>query len=99
MDSRNTGALGVTEGTDSSARAHHAGDGGAVAGPPWRLSAKRKRAAVQRLMRGEGQEAVSRELNAPRSPRRPGPRGACSDAELLVHIQAVIDASPFSGEG
>ena len=37
--------------------------------------------------------------NAPRPPRRRGPRGACSDAELLVHIQEVIDASAFSGEG
>jgi putative transposase len=37
--------------------------------------------------------------NAVRPPRRRGPRGACSDAELLTHIQAVIDASPFSGEG
>jgi len=37
--------------------------------------------------------------NALRPPRRRGPRGACSDAELLTHIQAVIDASPFSGEG
>jgi transposase InsO family protein len=25
--------------------------------------------------------------------------GACSDAELLTHIEAVIAASPFSGEG
>ena len=28
-----------------------------------------------------------------------GPQGACSDAALLVHIRAVIDASPFYGEG
>jgi hypothetical protein len=65
MDSKNTGASGATEGTAPSARAHHAGDGGAVAGPPRRFSAKRKLAAVQRLMRGESQEAVSRELNVP----------------------------------
>jgi hypothetical protein len=65
MDSKNTGASGATEGTASSARAHHAGDGGAVAGPPWRFSAKRKRAAVQRPMRGESQEAVSRDLDVP----------------------------------
>ena len=37
--------------------------------------------------------------NTPRPPRRRGPQGACSDAALLVHIRAVIDASPFSGEG
>lgn len=32
-------------------------------------------------------------------PRRRGPQGACDDAELLAHIKAVIEASPFSGEG
>jgi putative transposase len=37
--------------------------------------------------------------NAQRPPKRRGPSGACSDAELLTHIQAVIAASPFSGEG
>ncbi len=39
--------------------------GGAAAGPGWRFSAKRKLAAVQRLLRGESQESVSRELNVP----------------------------------
>ncbi len=34
-----------------------------------------------------------------RPPKRRGPQGACSDAELLSHIEAVIAASPFSGEG
>ena len=57
--------LGATEATAPSARAHHAGDGGAVAGPARRLSAKRKLVAVQRLMRGESLEAVSRDLNVP----------------------------------
>ena len=57
--------LGATEATAPSARAHHAGDGGAEAGPGWRFSAKRKLAVVQRLLRGESQEAVSRELNEP----------------------------------
>ena len=37
--------------------------------------------------------------NAGRPPKRRGPQGACSDAELLSHIEAVIAASPFSGEG
>lgn len=37
--------------------------------------------------------------NAGRPPKRRGPLGACSDAELLTHIQGVIAASPFSGEG
>lgn len=32
-------------------------------------------------------------------PRRRGPLGACSDAELLEAIRAVIEASPFQGEG
>lgn len=56
---------GGGEATGPAARAHHAGDGGAVAGPARRLSAKRKLVAVQRLMRGESLEAVSRDLNVP----------------------------------
>lgn len=55
----------ATEATAPAARAHNAGDGGAVAGGPKRFSAKRKLAAVQRLMRGESLEAVSREENVP----------------------------------
>ena len=34
-----------------------------------------------------------------RPARRRGPQGACSDAQLLVKIKAVIEASPFNGEG
>jgi putative transposase len=34
-----------------------------------------------------------------RPARRRGPQGACSDAELLAKIEAVIEASPFNGEG
>ena len=34
MDSKNTGPSGATQGTAPSARAHHAGDGGAEARPP-----------------------------------------------------------------
>lgn len=34
-----------------------------------------------------------------RTPKRRGPTGGCSDAELLIHIKAVIAASPFFGEG
>ena len=34
-----------------------------------------------------------------RPARRRGPQGACSDAELLTRIEAVIEASPFNGEG
>lgn len=43
----------------------------------------------------DGAEAA----NAGRAPKRRGPQGACSDAHLLTHIEAVIAASPFSGEG
>ena len=43
--------------------------------------------------------AAASAANTPRPPQRRGPQGACSDAALLVHIRAVIDASPFSGEG
>jgi hypothetical protein len=52
-------------GTAAPARAQNAGDSDAVAGPPLRFSAKRKLAAVQRLLRGEPLEKVSRELNVP----------------------------------
>ncbi|WP_083392793.1 hypothetical protein [Rhodobacter xanthinilyticus] len=65
MDKKIDDTSGATEATAPSARAHHAGDGGAVAGPARRLSAKRKLVAVQRLMRGESLEAVSRDLNVP----------------------------------
>lgn len=65
MDDKKTATSGATEATASSARAHNAGDGGAVAGGTRRFSAKRKLTAVQRLMRGESLEAVSRDLNVP----------------------------------
>lgn len=45
------------------------------------------------------QRAPDNAANAARAPRRRGPEGACSDTELLGHIEAVIEASPFSGEG
>ena len=63
MDKKIDDTSGATEATAPSARAHHAGDGGAVAGPARRLSAKRKLVAVQRLMRGESLDAVPRDLN------------------------------------
>ena len=65
MDDKKTATSGATEATASSARAHNAGDDGAVAGGTRRFSAKRKLTAVQRLMRGESLEAVSRDLNVP----------------------------------
>lgn len=57
--------LGETEASASPPRAHHAGGGDAEAGPVKRFSARRKLAAVQRLLRGESLEAVSRDLNVP----------------------------------
>lgn len=65
MDDKNEMKPGAAEATASSARAHDAGDGGAAADPAKRFSAKRKLGAVQRLLRGESLEAVSRELNVP----------------------------------
>jgi len=65
MSDKTKDESGASEATAPSARAHDAGDGGAVAGGTKRFSAKRKLAAVQRLMRGESQEAVSRDLNVP----------------------------------
>jgi transposase InsO family protein len=38
------------------------------------------------------------ETNRPR-PRRRGPIGACPDDQLVEHIRAVLDDSPFHGEG
>jgi hypothetical protein len=46
-------------------RAPQPGDGGAEAGPDKRVSAQRKLGAVQRPMRGESPEALSRALNGP----------------------------------
>ena len=65
MSCKTADTSGATEATAPSARAHNAGDGGAVAGGTKRFSAKRKLAIVQRLLRGEGLEAVSREENVP----------------------------------
>lgn len=65
MNGKSDSELGVTETTASPARALNAGD--AVAGPPLRFSAKRKLAVVQRLLRGEPLDEVSRELNVSQS--------------------------------
>lgn len=61
MDDKNSPTSSATEATAPSAGAQNAGDGGAVAGGLRRFSAKRKLAAVQRLMRGESLDAVSRD--------------------------------------
>lgn len=56
--------LGVPAASALPACAPHVGCG-AEAGPGRRFSARRKLAAVQRLLRGESLEALSRELNVP----------------------------------
>ena len=63
MDGKNGLEPGVMEATAAPARAQDTGDGDA--GPPLRFSAKRKLAVVQRLLRGEPLEKVSRETNVP----------------------------------
>ena len=45
------------------------------------------------------QRALTSAANEARPPRRRGPEGACSDSDLLGHIRAIIEASPFTGEG
>jgi putative transposase len=37
--------------------------------------------------------------NEPHPPRRRGPQGAASDADLLAAIREIVEASPFTGEG
>ena len=65
MDEENDLNLGVPEALVPVSRAPHAGGGGAEGGPGRRFSASRKLAAVQRLLRGESLEVLSRELNVP----------------------------------
>lgn len=65
MDDKNTLGVGAAEASAPATRAPHAGGGGAEAGPGQRFSATKKLATVQRLMRGESLEALSRELNVP----------------------------------
>ena len=65
MTESNTDTPSATEGAAPATRAHHAGGGGAAAGGSKRFSAKRKLVIVQRLLRGESLEAVSRAENVP----------------------------------
>ena len=65
MDGSNEMQPGAAEAAAPSARSHDAGDGAAVAGAARRFSERRKLAAVQRLLRGESLETVSREANVP----------------------------------
>ena len=65
MDDKNISTSGATEATASLSHAHNVGDGGVVAVGAKRFSTKRKLATVQRLLRGESLEAVSREAGVP----------------------------------
>lgn len=65
MDDKNETNPGTPEASAPTTRASHAGGGGAEAGAGRRFSARKKLTAVQRLMRGESLEAVSRELSVP----------------------------------
>lgn len=101
----------ATEATASSARAHHAGAGGAVAGPVRRFSAQRKLSTVQRLFRGESLEAVSRELGVPvyrltewRDRAFAGAEGALKDRarderdEAIARLQAKVGEITMANE-
>jgi transposase len=63
MSDHNMPIPGATEAAAPTTRAQHAGGGGDAAGGSKRFSARRKLACVQRLLRGESLEAVSREEN------------------------------------
>ena len=63
MTDKTTDVTGATEAAAPTPRAHNAGGGGAAAGGSKRFSAKRKLAIVQRLLRGESLETVSRDEN------------------------------------
>jgi len=65
MTDKTTDITGATEAAAPTTRAHNAGGGGAAAGDAKRFSAKRKLAIVQRLLRGESLETVSRDENVP----------------------------------
>ena len=65
MDDMTSAISGAREAAAPKARAHNPGDYGAVAGGLSRVSVKRKLAAIQRLMRGESLDAVSRYLIMP----------------------------------
>ena len=85
MDDKHDVKPGATEASAPPTRAAHAGSGGAGAGQATRMLAKTKLAAVQRLMRGESLEALSRELNVPARRRLPDWR----DRALIAAGSAV----------
>ena len=111
MDKNIDETSGATEATASSARAHHAGAGGAMPGPVRRFSAQRKLSAVQRLFRGESLEAVSRELGVPgyrltewRDRAFAGAEGALKDRarderdEAIARLQAKVGEITMANE-
>mgnify|MGYP002631028004 CR=1 FL=1 len=111
MDKNIDEISGATEATASSARAHHAGAGGALAGPVRRFSAQRKLSAVQRLFRGESLDAVSRELGVPvhrltewRDRAFAGAEGALKDRarderdEAIARLQAKVGEITMANE-
>lgn len=65
MDDHKLGFDGTAEAAAATARAQHAGAGDAAAGSGRRFSAARKLEAVQRLLRGESLDVVSRDLGVP----------------------------------
>ena len=65
MDDKNEVKPGAAEASALTTCAPHAGGGGVEAGRGRRFSALKKLSSVQRLMRGESLEALSRELNVP----------------------------------
>ncbi|MBB2162903.1 hypothetical protein HLH48_22775, partial [Gluconacetobacter sacchari] len=65
MDDRNDVNRNETEASAPLTRSRHAGGGGAEAVTGKRFSAKKKLSAVQRLLRGESLDAVSRDLQVP----------------------------------
>ena len=105
MDGKNGLEPGVTEATAAPVRAQSDGDGGAVAGPPLRFSAKRKLAVVQRLLRGEYLEKVSRETNVPahrlsewRDPALLGAEGALKERERDARDEEIERLKANVGE-
>ena len=105
MDLKNNETSGATEATAPSARAHNAGDGGAVAGQARRFSAQRKLSAVQRLFRGESLDVVSRDLGVPvhrllewRDRALAGAEGALKDRERDERDEEIARLKAKVGE-
>lgn len=105
MDWKNNEKSGAMEATVPSARAHNAGDDGAVAGQARRFSAQRKLSAVQRLFRGESLDVVSRDLGVPvhrlsewRDRVLAGAKGALKDRERDERDEEIARLKAKVGE-